>query len=138
MKLTLKGKSKVHEVTSHFRKLRQEMLSSHHKPSSSNVLLKGWVTRKNAASQDNSDRYTSHFEMLEQAQRCSVFTLFEGVSVYLIPITEQTKDFCRMMGIYPIKFVNKDQQSNNPEECSILEETHYYAYVSQIRQSFAK
>lgn len=133
MKLTLKGKSKVAEVTSHFKKLRHEMQTQ--KQSSGNVLLKGWVTRKNLSSQDNSDKYTAHYEMLEQAQRCSVFTLFEGVSVYLIPITGETKDFCRMMGIYPVK--GKDN-SNNPEESSNLEESHYYAFVSQIRQSFTK
>ena len=110
--------------------------------SNSNILLKGWVTRKNLASQDNSDKYTKHFETLEQRERCDVFTLFEGVSVYLIPITSQTKDFCRQMGIYPLK--GKDQGKdcsntvnnnlNNPEESnSILDETHYYAFLSQVR-----
>ena len=109
---------------------------AHKQGSSSNILLKGWVTRKNLSSQDNSDKYTKHFELLEQTQRCDVFTLFEGVSVYLIPITSQTKDFCRQMGIYPLK--GKDQGKdcsgnlNNPEESSnsILDETHYYAFLS--------
>ena len=81
-----------------------------------------------------------HYDQLKQAQRCSVFTLFEGVSIYLIPITSETKDFCRQMGIYPLK--GKDnpgaQSTTNPEEHSILEETHYYAFLSQIRQSFPK
>ena len=83
-----------------------------------------------------------HYDTLEQAQRCSVFTLFEAVSVYFIPITSQTKDFCRQMGIYPLK--GKDgaviggKNANNPEENSILDETHYYAFLSQIRQSFTK
>jgi len=99
-----------------------------------NVLLKGWVTRKNLGSQDNSDRYTMHFDGLDQAQRCSVFTLFEGVSVYLIPITSQTKEFCRQMGIYPLK----GKEGNNPEESTLFEETHYYAFLSQVRQSFTK
>ena len=45
------------------------------------------------------------------------------------------------MGIYPLK--GKDGgltggSSNNPEECTILEETHYYAFLSQVRQSFTK
>jgi len=41
------------------------------------------------------------------------------------------------MGIFPLK--GKDSQNlSNPEECSILEETHYYAFMSQIRQSFTK
>ena len=89
--MTLKGKSKIAEVLPHFKKLRQDIAQN----KASNLLLKGWVTRKNISSQDNSDRYTSHYDMLEQAKRCSVFTLFEGVSVYLIPITSETKEFCR-------------------------------------------
>ena len=72
-----------------------------------------------------------NFEALEQASRCSVFTLFEGVSVYLIPITSVTKDFCRQMGIYPLK--GGKESHNNPEESTVLEETHYYAFLSQIR-----
>lgn len=67
-KLILKGKSKIGEVTAHFRKLRQEMLNQKQNGThSNNVLLKGWVTRKNLGSQDNSDRYTMHYDQLEQA-----------------------------------------------------------------------
>lgn len=48
------------------------------------------------------------------------------------------------MGIYPLK--GKDQQPengpskdlNNPEESSLVDETHYYAFLSQVRQSFSK
>ena len=103
-KLLLKGKSKIAEVTSHFRKLRNEMRGMKQSgSSSSNVLLKGWITRKQMQSQENSDRYTAHWEALDAAQRCSVFTLFEGVSVYVIPVTSATRDFCRTMGIHPLK-----------------------------------
>jgi len=64
--LSLKGKSKIGEVTTHFKKLRQEMLNQKQSAGqSSNILLKGWVTRKNMSSQDNSDRYTMHYDMLE-------------------------------------------------------------------------
>lgn len=41
------------------------------------------------------------------------------------------------MGICPLKGRDGSTQPN-PEEPSILEETHYYAFLSQIRQSFAK
>ena len=65
-KLTLKGKSKIAEVTAHFKKLRQEM-NQHSQGSSKNLLLKGWVTRKNLSSQDNSDKYTLHYDTLQQS-----------------------------------------------------------------------
>ena len=102
-----------------------------------NVLLKGWVTRKQIGSQENSDRYTAHWEALDAAQRCSVFTLFEGVSVYVIPVTSATRDFCRQMGIHPMK-CKSTQSTMNPEESATQHETHYFAFLSQVRQSFSK
>ena len=70
---------------------------------SSHFLLKGWITRTNIANQLNSDKYTAHFESLEQTQRCSVYTLFKGVNIYVVPVIQETKLFCKQMGVVPLK-----------------------------------
>ena len=90
--MTLKGKSKIEEVTQHFLKLRHDP-KVNSRPD--NILLKGWVTRKNFKAQENSEKYARHYDSLEQSQRCSVFSVFEGVSLYLVPLNEQTKLFCK-------------------------------------------
>ena len=135
--LTLKGKSKIAEVTSHFLKLRHDS-KINLKPD--NVLLKGWVTRKNFKAVENSEKYAKHYDFLEQGERCSVFKLFEGVSLYLVPINEQTKLFCKQMGVIPFKPINyKDGKAvYESAEDRFSEETHFYAFFTQVRQQFVK
>mmetsp|Transcript_17671 Transcript_17671/g.23861 ORF Transcript_17671/g.23861 Transcript_17671/m.23861 type:complete len:88 (-) Transcript_17671:1317-1580(-) len=50
-------------------------------------------------------------------------------------MTSLTKEFCRHMGIYPLK---GKESAMNPEEAGAGEETHYFAFLSQVRQSFNK
>ena len=105
-----------------------------------NVLLKGWVTRKNFKSQENSERYSKHFDFLESQERCSVFKMFESMSLYLVPITEKTKSFCKQMGVVPLKPINycDGKPVYQSVEEKYAEETHFYAFFCQVRQKFDK
>ena len=135
--LHLKGKSKIQEVTSHFMKVRQDVKLN---LTPNNVLLKGWVTRKNFKSQENSERYSKHFDFLESQERCSVFKMFESMSLYLVPITEKTKSFCKQMGVVPLKPINycDGKPVYQSVEEKYAEETHFYAFFCQVRQKFDK
>ena len=66
--------------------------------------------------------------------------MFEGVSLYLVPITEKTKSFCKQMGVVPLKPINYQDGKpvyQNAEE-RFAEETHFYAYFCQVKQQFTK
>ena len=111
--MSLKGKSNIGDVTSHFLRLKREKR-----------LLKGWITRKGNPGQlnssethslsktgnwqENSDKYTKLFDELESTNRAALFNVFQGVTFYLVPITLKTKDFCRELDILPEPTVTID------------------------------
>lgn len=109
-------------------------------------LIKGWVTRKNTGNQENSDRYTKLFDELEATQRSALFNVFQGVTLYMVPITKANKDFLKRMGLDLETFRSfkaydegKEVSQKCQEEAKILEEeTHTFAFMSQIKQVFTQ
>ena len=100
--LQLKGKAKLQDVTSHFLRLKRDKR-----------LVKGWMVRKNAINQDNNDKFTKLFDELDQTQKSALFNVFQNVTLYIVPITKQTREFVGEMGL-DLERV-KDQKVYDPD-----------------------
>ena len=130
--LPLKGKAKTSEVINHFLRLKKDK-----------SVIRGWAVRKNTFSQENNDKYTKLFDELEQTSKSALFNVFQNVTFYLVPITSKTKEFCRQMGIVPETISNAEKGNGlSQDDCIdietlLQEETHSYALISQIKQSFS-
>jgi hypothetical protein len=133
--LSLKGKPKLTDVENHFLRLRGDKRR----------LLKGWIARKQlqqgVSSQDNSDRYTKVFEELDSTQKSALFTVFHNITLYIVPITKNTRKFCAEMGINPDQCFRNEEvfegEPASPDDFrNLTEETHLCAFFSLIKHSF--
>jgi hypothetical protein len=128
--LTLKGKAKLLDVTTHFLRLKRDKR-----------LLKGWVTRRGLLHQENNDRHCRLFEELDMTDKSALFNLYQNTTtLYLVPFTPKNKDFIMQMGIDIEKVKDGglyDSSKQVPEEFKgrtedqirqLKEETHLYAY----------
>ena len=64
--------------------------------------------------QENNDKYTKLFDELDQTERSALFNVFQGVTLYLVPITSKTRDFVQQMGV-DLEKLMKDSNQWDPE-----------------------
>ena len=113
-------------------------------------LLKGWATRRNNLHQENNDKYTKLFDELDITEKSALFNLYQGATIYLVPVNFKNKDFIMQMGMDfekvkdaasydQNKQVSDEKKVRVEEEVKQLkEETHTYAYFCQIKQPFSQ
>jgi hypothetical protein len=78
------------------------------------------------------------WDELEATQRSALFHVFQGVTLYLVPVSKGTKEFLRRMGLdlesyraYPHFDAGREVGGKCLEDVESLEgETHLYAFMS--------
>ena len=100
-------------------------------------MIRGWLVRKNCENQENNDGYTKLFDDLDMTQKSALFNVFQGITLYIVPLNPRTRDFCIEMGLDPQQFSSTSDRYQDPfdsltpkiqEEIKGLEEeTHCYA-----------
>lgn len=100
-------------------------------------LLRGWLARKGGA-QDNSDRYCKLFEELESTGKSALFNVVSNITLYIVPITGKTREFCNEMGVNPDEGFRRGEyfekgvlsEGDAEDVKGLEEETHLYAFFS--------
>lgn len=80
---------------------------------------------------------------MDLTQKSALFNVYQGITLYLVPITAKTRDFCNEMGVDTDLFKNAKHFTETTASAkaqddirALEEETHCYAVFSQIKQAF--
>ena len=140
--LQLRGQSQVKEVMKHFKKLQME----------SKKILRGWLTPYEKDSQINQDIFDSYHSELSLSDKCTLFIMYDQlnrnnksedpkilddikeVHMYVLPINENTVDFCQQMGICP----TQEHLQKWPNLFAYLVNIKHHRYSSHEKMSISK
>lgn len=110
----IKGKSNQREVCEHFTRVRTEIKQQQlhpNMPQTGQLLLKGLCRRRSHLNSKESDSYQRFFDNMEATQRAGVFALQDNISLYLLPLSKNTRQFFKSMDLDQSEFEHLEQQS---------------------------